>query len=203
MIEIKNKTWDDVTIGMWQELNAIETDSEVTRIIEQISILTDVDPAEIRKLKMREFAQMQSEASFIYTQPKAEVTIKFEIDGKRYGMIPQLDFITTGEWMDAENWKDRPIENLHLYAALLYRPIISEDGEDYKIEDHKSDGFMKRAELFRNKLSINVIHGAVLFFSSSAIGFTEILVDYLNQEMQTELLTKKNQILEVMKNHKD
>lgn len=203
MIEIKNKTWDDVTIGMWQELNAIETDSEVTRIIEQISILTDVDPAEIRKLKMKEFAQMQSEASFIYTQPKAEVTIKFEIDGKKYGMIPHLDFITTGEWMDAENWKDRPIENLHLYAALLYRPIISEDGEDYKIEDHKSDGFMKRAELFRNKLSINVIHGAVLFFSSSAIGFTKILVDYLNQEMQTELLTKKNQILEVMKNHKD
>ena len=97
MIEIKNKTWDDVTIGMWQELNAIETDSEVTRIIEQISILTDVDPAEIRKLKMREFAQMQSEASFIYTQPKAEVTIKFEIDGKKYGMIPHLDFITTGE----------------------------------------------------------------------------------------------------------
>jgi hypothetical protein len=203
MIEIKNKTWDDVTIEMWQELNAIQTDSEVTRIIEQISILTDVDSEEIRKLKMREFADMQASASFIYTQPKAEVTLKFELDGKKYGMIPHLDFITTGEWMDAENWKDKAIENLHLYAALIYRPIVSEDGDDYKIEDHKSDGFMKRAELFRKKLSINIIHGAVLFFSSSAIGFTKILVDYLNQEMQTELLTKKKQILQVMKTHKE
>jgi hypothetical protein len=200
MNEIK-KNWDDVTIGMWQELSQIESDSPITQMIEQISILADMDSAEIRAMSMTEFRKFQESIDFIQKAPTAEVELKFEIDGKKYGMIPQLDFISTGEWMDAESWKEDAVGNIHLYAALLYRPIIKEDGEVYEVEPHKSSGFLERANLFRDRLSINVINGAVLFFSSSAIAFTKILADYLAESVteaqslmkttQTQTHTKK------------
>jgi len=178
-----NKTsWDDVTIAMWQELNSIETQSEITRQIEQISILTDTDSEEIRSMPMNKFNELRNELVFLSQKPTANVTTTFEIEGKEFGIIPQLDFISTGEWMDAENWKENPVDNIHLYAALVYRPITKKDGDVYEIEPHKSAGFMERAELFKNTLSITTIHGAVLFFSSFVIGFMPILEDYFNQD---------------------
>jgi hypothetical protein len=97
-------------------------------------------------------------------------------------MIPQLDFITTGEWMDAETWKDDSVNNIHLYAALLYRPIIKEDGDLYEIEPHKSSGFVERANLFKEKLPITMIHGTVLFFSTIATDYIKILGDFLESQ---------------------
>lgn len=182
----KKKSWDDVTIAMWQEINQIETESEITRQIEQISILTDSDSEEIRSMPMSKFNKLRQELIFLSQKPSANVITTFEIEGKEYGIIPQMDFISTGEWMDAENWKDNPVDNIHLYAALVYRPIIKREGDFYEIEPHKSSGFMERAELFRNNLSITTIHGAVLFFSSFVIGFMPILEDYFNNSQMEE-----------------
>ena len=181
MNEIK-KSWDDVTIGQWIELSQIQTDSPITEIIEQVSILADMDPTEIRAMSMTEFRKLQEDIKFIHTSPKPDVKTKFELDGKWYGMIPQLDFITTGEWMDAETWKDDSVNNIHLYAALLYRPIIKEDGDLYEIEPHKSTGFVERANLFKDRLSITMIHGTVLFFSTIATEYIKILGDYLESQ---------------------
>jgi hypothetical protein len=191
MVRNLKKSWDDVTIGMWQELSLIDTQSEITRFIEQISILTDADPEEIRRMSMTDFSKFRTEVAFIETSPTPDVKIKFEIDGKKYGMIPQLDFITAGEWIDAETWKDDSVANIHLYAALLYRPITKEEGESYEIEPHKPGGFMERSELFRDKLSITIIHGAVLFFSSIAIDFTRILADYSASQVKGIVKTTK------------
>ena len=137
MNETKKKSWDDVTIAMWQEINQIETESEITRQIEQISILTDSDSQEIRNMPLPKFNKLRQELSFLSEKPSANVTTTFEINGREYGMIPQLDFISTGEWMDAESWKDKPVDNIHLYAALIYRPITKKDGDVYEIEPHK------------------------------------------------------------------
>jgi hypothetical protein len=190
----KIRSWNDVTIAMWQELSNIQTESEITREIEQISILTDKDSEEIRNMPMNEYGKWRSELDFVKSIPTAEVQLTFELDGERYGMIPQLDFISAGEWIDAENWKENPIDNLHLYSAMIYRPITKEKGEVYEIEPHKASGFVERSNLFKNKLPITTVHGAVLFFSSSAIGFMPILVDYLESQAQEDLkLMKMNQ----------
>ena len=195
------KSWDDVTISMWVELNNIDTESPITKEIEEVAILTDTDSAELRTIPMSEFRKIQESVKFKHTPPKAEVTLKFDIDGKRYGMIPQLDFISTGEWMDAETWKDDPINNIHLYAALLYRPIIKEEGEVYEIEPHKSSGFIERANLFKDRLSITVIHGTVLFFSTIATEYIKILADYL-ESLETQSSMKMSPTQTPTKTHK-
>lgn len=194
MREIKTK-WSEVTIGQYQELASIQTDNEIGLFIERLSILTDRDPAEIRSLGLKQFQDFQKKLAFLSEDVSAEVILKFELDGVRYGMIPDLNFITAGEFIDAENWKSEPIDNLHLYAALLFRPIVKETEDNYYIEEHKSHGFVKRSELFRDKLSIEIVNGAVLFFSSFVIGLMPILADYLQTDMKNigQMIMKMNQ----------
>jgi hypothetical protein len=200
MNKIKTK-WSEVTIGQYQELTSIQTDNEVSLFIERLSILTDRDPAEIRALGLREFQNFQKQLAFLSQEVGSEVVLKFELDGVKYGMIPDLNFITAGEWIDAENWKSEPIDNLHLYAALIFRPIVKEVGDDYYIEEHKSHGFVKRSELFREKLSIEIVNGAVLFFSSFVIGLMPILADYLQTDMKKmgQMIMKMTQIQQATK----
>ena len=201
MIQLPNK-WDLVTIKQWKEINEIQTESELTRLIEQISILSDTDPEEIRQMSPADFNTLTAELFFLSEDLKPEVKLKFELDGKKYGLIPDFNSITTGEFVDAENWKADPITNIHLLCAMLYRPIISEDDDNYEIEPHTSKGFLRRAELFLKKLPITVPYGAVLFFSTLGIQFTEIIADYLEEESKsmkkkkptkpTRKATKKN-----------
>ena len=191
MNEIKTK-WSEVTIGQYQELTSIQTDNEVTLFIERLSILTDRDPAEIRALGLREFQDFQKKLAFLSENVSAEVVLKFELDGVRYGMIPDLNFITTGEWADIDNWKDDTVGNIHLICALIYRPVKRYvDNEDYEIEPHRSQGFTKRADLFLNKLPITTVYGAVLFFSASGIQFIEIIADFLEEEAKLAQKTTK------------
>jgi len=181
-MELKVKSWKDVTIEMYQELSNIESGNDISVIINKISILVDTDQEEIRNLPVPEFRKLTEDISWVANDPTKEVKIKFEIDGKKYGMIPDLNFITTGEWADIEAWKDESNENLHLIAALLYRPITKEDGDEYEIEPHKTQGFMKRADLFKQRLTIDQMWGSLLFFSASGLKFIEITADYLEEE---------------------
>lgn len=199
------KSWDDITIERWQEINEVQNESEVARIIETVSILTDKDPGELRQMKVNDFRDLQSQFSWASTPPKPDIEIKFEIDGIKYGMIPQLDFITAGEWLDCESWKDDSVKNMHFYAALLYRPIVKESESTYEIEPHKTAGFIERANLFLQRLSITKCYGAVLFFSAFGIEFMKITQDYLPQileEQENQMKTMQTQTVTKMQNEK-
>lgn len=185
------ENWTDVTIKMYQELNSVDRENDLTNIIERIAILADCDPEDIRQLPIPEFKKLSESIGWVTEKPNPDIRTKLEIDGKKYGIIPDLSFISTGEWADIENWKDDSINNLHFICALIYRPITKEVGDEYEIEPHKPQGFMRRAELFLNRLSIETVFGAVLFFSASGIQFIEIIADYLEAEAKAMKPKKK------------
>lgn len=185
------KSWDDVTIGQWQEINMIQADNDVSRYIETLAILSDTDPEEFRQLSIPEYRKIQEQTIWLSQPLKNEVKIKFELEGVKYGMIPHLDFITAGEWIDAETWKDKPVDNLHYYCAMLFRPIVKEGDNDYEIEKHIPAGFQKRAELFRDLLPITTVYGSVLFFSALGIQFIPILADFLELDKKEKGKTMK------------
>ena len=47
---------------------------------------------------------------------------RFELDGVEYGFIPNLDNITTAEWVDIENYQGNQ-EDADKLVSILYRPI--------------------------------------------------------------------------------
>jgi hypothetical protein len=185
-MELIYKSWDNMPIKIWKELNEVQSDNELTTLVERMAILADQDAEEIRRLHVNDFNKLSEGLSFLGVDIASEVKLKIEIDGKWYGMIPDLNYISAGEFIDIENFKKDSIKNIHYIAATLWRPIIKEDENGYLIQSHGPRGFQQRADLFLEKMPITYIWGGLLFFSSLGIQFLEIMQDYFEKENQQE-----------------
>jgi hypothetical protein len=194
-------SWSDVTVGQYQEMMSVQSENEITKFIEMMAIVLDCDPQDIRNMPMSEYKSIQSKMSFISKEPQADIRTRFELKGREYGLIPDMSLMTAGVFLDAEQFKLDPMVNLHYTIALIYRPIVSEDEDGYQIAEHKAEGFETRAELFKNNLSIEVVIGAVLFFSLLAMELSISSLESLEKglkkdqklmkKMMTQAPTKK------------
>lgn len=187
------KSWTDITVGQYQEMMMIDTDNEITKFIEQISICLDVDTETIRSMSYSEYKNLQSNMSFLSQEPNCLMELTIELEGRRYGLIPDMNLISAGVFIDAEQFKLEPMVNLHNLLALVYRPITREFDGEYEIEEHKAQGFERRATLFKS-LSIETVLGAVLFFSliatESSIAFLHSSAQMIQEEMNSMKTTK-------------
>lgn len=187
----KIESWSDISIGQYQEIMSIQTDNEITKFVETISICFDIDPQEIRTLSLSDFRDLQSKMSFLSQDPETEVVNIIEVDGVEYGLIPDMNVITAGEFIDAEQFKLNAMDNLHNLVALIYRPITKKlPSGEYEIDLHKTQGFERRANLFKEKVSIQIVLGSVLFFSLLA---TELSTNFLTSLHQKMMETQTSQ----------
>jgi len=104
-----------------------------------------------------------------------------------YGFIPDINKISFGEWLDLDtNCKDFP-KNLPKLLSILYRPISSEIGTKYKIEQYTSD-HLTNAKDFES-MPLSIANGALLFFSTIESELVTISLSYLEQQIQANLTT--------------
>ena len=107
---------------------------------------------------------------------------KFTLNGVKYGFIPNLEKITTGEYIDLQNYLANS-EDLHKAAAVMFRPITKEYGKYYDIAPYNGSGAdeMKDAPL-------GVINGALVFF-----------YDLVNELLKHTPTSFRKEILETLK----
>lgn len=189
----KIESWNDLTVGQYQEMMSVQTENELSRFIECMAIALDCDPQDIRDKPYGDWQELSEHFRFISKQPGGTHEDIIEIDGIQYGIEPNMRSITTGVFIDAEQFKNDPIPNLHRTLALIYRPITKTflDGS-YEIEAHKSAGFERRADLFRDNMSPNVAVSATLFFSIVGMELSIRTLDFLieqTKEMTGETTT--------------
>ena len=104
---------------------------------------------------------------------------RFEYRGKEWGFIPNLDEITTGEFIDLDNWM-REGKQLHRIAAILYRPVTKSKGRLYDIEKYEgSDKYAK--ELMG--ASFRIVIGAMVFFCDLKLSLLRALDTYTQTKM--------------------
>ena len=77
-----------------------------------------------------------------------------------FGMIPSLDEMTFGEYVDLENFIS-DWDTMHKAMAVLYRPIKYNNNGKYLIEDY--DGSDRYWEVMKDA-PVNVSLGAMVFF---------------------------------------
>lgn len=183
----------------------------VRKLIETLSILTGIDSEDIRNINMEQINLLQQNISFMFTSTTQNLVPRFTIDGIEYGFNNELSMTSFGEFIDLETTASP--ENigtkLPLLMAILYRPVINRrkhniynwvfknikpvKPDTYKIEPYKIEGLEDRAFIFRQKLTMDVVLGAMFFFTlfahasilnSKGCSKREILMEmkkYLNQ----------------------
>lgn len=124
-----------------------------------IKAITGAGYDALDRIPVRQLSELSAKIAAVLQQEQP-FQQRFTWQGVEYGFIPNLQDLTTGEFVDIDSYSgDDFIENLHIVMAVLYRPIVEEYGELYKIEPYKgTDG-----EHFR-ELPISITTGALAFF---------------------------------------
>lgn len=181
---------DDVTIEQYQKYVKVmdqNKDNEDSNFInlKLLNIFCGITMKEAYELPIKEFDSILShlvkilstksklQTRFTMTDPKGK-TVEF-------GFIPNLDKMTLGEYIDAENYMS-DWETIHKAMAVFYRPIVAGNKDFYKIE--KYEGSDKYSTLMKDAPA-SVAAGTFLFFLNLGIELSKITMDSLRKQQQT------------------
>ena len=124
---------------------------------------------------------------FSYFEGNPSLVKRKRLKKALYGFVPNLEDITLGEYVDLDSnvtdWK-----NMHKAMAVLYRPVVSEAGEYYEIEEY--DGTDKYSEQMK-EMTLEVVLGALVFFYHLGIDLSIAMTESLEEQMSTTSLPKQ------------
>lgn len=95
-----------------------------------------------------------------YLHKEVELVKTFTLNGIEFGFIPNLNNITTGEFIDLEHYNLIP-ENYHKIMSILYRPIINKYKDLYEIEPYMGTDEFEDLLL---ESDVSIFNSAVVFF---------------------------------------
>lgn len=118
--------------------------------------------------------------------------LRFKFKGVEYGMIPNLERMTTGEYLDIDYYLES--KKLDKFVGVMYRPIIKSEGKRYKIKDYEPDEVIDLGEVDHR-----VLKGSLFFFTNLRESLLNASNTYLQKEMvkmmrKKKSLTKKNNL---------
>jgi hypothetical protein len=147
----------------------------------------------LEKLNITELDETLLNINQILTQ-KPNFIQRFELDGVKYGFIPNLDTITAGEWIDIENYQSSA-EFADRLVSILYRPIKRSlkfwKKDYYSIEEYKGTNDKLR------KAPLEVYLGAMVFFYH--LGKT--LLEHIDTSIKTLSQKQKEEVLSLVQKH--
>ena len=138
--------WNDITIGMYQDfvrINKKKFDSDEERTAELICALCKVEQNQLERFKYKDLKYIVKKISKLMDSEIDDKTLVKKVDfkGSKLGLIPNFSSITLGEFVDIEDYCKDTYSNLHKLMSVMYRPIVKEKGDRYKIEEYKPDEF--------------------------------------------------------------
>ena len=176
-------SWSDVTLEKWMQVIEIETGSKTKEAEETIAALSDIPQKLVKELSLRDVAIIMGKIAELQSEQSTLLKKVIEIDGVEYGMHPNLDSITLGEYADIETMiKDGLEKNMPELMAVLFRPITERKGEVYTIEAYDGE-IAIRAEQMK-KMSAEQVQSILFFFFNLGRELLKILPSYLMERMQ-------------------
>jgi hypothetical protein len=192
--------WEDITLSQFKELRQLAEETELTpssMMIEQMSILTDSDPEDLKRLPMHYIREINNSIEFVKEFPNTSLFERIIIiNDVTYGFIPNISILTGAEWIDLESKMKDFHANIEYILAILYRPVVEYVSiDEYTIQEYNVSSLDKRAKLFLNELKIVNVWGAAVFFWNLGQECIAATTESLNKESQKMIaITKEYQL---------
>ena len=164
-LKLKYNSWLTLPIGAYERIKELIREGGENYEAELLSILCGVDIDVIMNLPIRIFSRLIKESSFLLEKPDIKSRLKFKsivIDGIKYNILTDFKDITTAQYIDFQTF----YKDFEKYYCNILACFIIPEGHQY------NDGYdaMETAELFREKLSVEVAENACFFFASRSKG---------------------------------
>ena len=181
--------WRDITIETYQKyFDIVESrKKEEEKELDILSLLCNLEKDIIKKIGVKQKQELLFKLSvFINKRLPKKLKKRIKFNGKNYGFIPNLSKITTGEFVDIEDYCKDTNKNLHKIMAVLYREIENQKGDLYNIKAYNPDE-VKEQDF--KQLPMDIALGALDFFLSLGKDLLQNLSSYLMA--QEKMLSKK------------
>ena len=183
------ENWQDVTLQQYlkfyKAMKPYEGSEDYsTKIIEIAAYyLCNIDAETLNKLPIDIFNEISKALmELILSGKKQELVKSFVIGDTKYGFITNLDQMTYGEYVDLVTYSKDVYENAALICSILYRPILDEDKTTYRIQEYKGTN-ENQIDLFYQKLTMDVIFGALSFFLRLQTDLSNSTLTYMTETM--------------------
>jgi hypothetical protein len=181
---------NEIKLAQYQKFLSIVKDNEESEFLQQkmVQIFCGIDLKDVASIRYKDVVEINQNINNLFTKENKFIQ-RFKMGGVEFGFIPNLDEMSTGEYMDLDayitDW-----ETMHNAMAVLYRPITNKLGTKYNIEEYK--GSVTYADVMRHA-PLDVVLGAMVFFYTLGNDLLSSTINYLekNQEVQN-ILNKHN-----------
>ena len=170
---------NDITLEQYQRFALINTEEQDKEffMFKTIEIFCGVDIALVSKMRLKDAESISNEVLEVLQQ-NVPFTNKFELDGVKYGFIPDLQSISLGEFIDLEEGLSKD-KDFHKAASVMFRPIVKEFGELYTIDGYEASTEMHH---IMKQAPVGIISAAIVFFYSIAKELLKASQDFSSQE---------------------
>jgi hypothetical protein len=182
-------TLSEVKLSQYQKFVKIANENEEGIFLNQkmVQIFCNIDLFMVAKMKQQDLNYAVGKITELFKKIPDLVT-KFTLNGIEFGFIPNLNDMSSGEYMDLDgyivDWEDS-----HKSLAVLYRPIKQKSGNKYLIEDY--EGSDKYSELMLNA-PMDVVLSSKVFFWTLGRELLKSTMDSLAESKQMSIVNKHN-----------
>jgi hypothetical protein len=177
---------NEITLGQYQKFLKVVEDNEESEFVhhKMVEIFCGVSLKNISKIKHKDLTYIISKIAALF-DGNHQLINRFFIDNTEFGFIPNLDDITSGEYMDIDTYIT-DWSNMHKAMAVLFRPIIKKGSGKYNIVDY--NGTSEYAEIMK-RMPLSVVMGSMVFFYHLGNELLKSILTYLeeNQEAMNTL----------------
>lgn len=152
---------NDITLEQYQRFALINTEDQDQEffIHKTIEIFCGVDLKTINKFPIKDARAISEEILAVLNQ-NVPFTDRFELDGVKYGFIPDLQQMSLGEFIDLEDAL-KSSKDFHKAASVMFRPIKKEYSKLYAIEPYEASTRMH--EIMKGA-PVGIISASIVFF---------------------------------------
>jgi hypothetical protein len=182
---------NEITLIQYQKFHKLIKDNDASDFVNQktIEIFCNIDLKDVAKIKVTDVNEILEHLNKILQQ-RTPLKNTFKLAGVEFGFIPKLEDITSGEYIDLENYLSN-VDTLHQAMAVLYRPIKSKTKDLYTIHEYESS--YQYADALKY-MPLDIALGSMLFFWTLLNDCVNALSHYIQSEVEQSEQVK--QVLE-------
>lgn len=176
----------EISLKQYQKFLKLQDSNEDSYFLQckMIEIFCNLDAKSVRMLKVGDANRVVEVLNNMF-EKQPELIRTFKIGGVEYGMIPDLDDISLGEYIDLDTYIG-DWQNMQIAMNVLYRPINKKIGDKYTIVDYDVDAKEKLEHI-----PMDIVLGSIFFLYNLGIELSMVMVDYLEQPQMDNLMQQQ------------
>jgi len=176
----------EISLKQYQKFLKIQETNDDSYFLQckMIEIFCNLDAKSARLLKLTDADRIVEIINNMF-EAKPSLIRTFKIGGVEYGIIPDLDEMSLGEYIDLDTYIG-DCQNMQIAMNVLYRPISKKIGDKYLINEYTLDAKEKLEEI-----PMDIVLGSIFFLYNLGIDLSKTMVNYLEAPQMDSLMQQQ------------